>query len=32
VLHEIEAAGLIEIDNRHIRILDVQRLAAWPVS
>lgn len=32
VLHEIEAAGLIQIDNRHIRILDVERLSGWPVS
>ncbi len=32
VLHEIEAAGLIEIDNRDIRILDVERLSTWPVS
>lgn len=32
VLHEIEAAGLIEIDNRHIRILDVQQLSDWPVG
>lgn len=30
VLHELEAAGLIEVDNRHIRILDAERLAAWP--
>jgi CRP-like cAMP-binding protein len=27
VLHELEAAGLIEIDKRDIRILDVKRLA-----
>ncbi len=27
VLHELEAAGLIEIDKRDIRILDAQRLA-----
>lgn len=32
VLHEIEAAGLIEIDNRDIRILDVERLARYPVN
>jgi CRP-like cAMP-binding protein len=32
VLHELAAAGLIEVDNRHIRILDVQRLSDWPVS
>lgn len=29
VLHELEAEGLIEIDKREIRILDVQRLAAY---
>jgi CRP-like cAMP-binding protein len=28
VLHELEAAGLIEIDKRDIRILDARRLAA----
>ena len=28
VLHELEAAGLIEIDKRDIRILDAQRLAS----
>jgi CRP-like cAMP-binding protein len=32
VLHELEAAGLIEIDKRDIRILDVKRLAAYPVQ
>src|SRR5690606_3790939 len=32
VLHEIEAAGLIEIDNRDIRILDIERLARYPVN
>jgi len=30
VLHELEAAGLIEIDKRDIRILDLQRLAQYP--
>ena len=30
VLHELEAAGLIEVDKRDIRILDVHRLAAYP--
>ncbi len=30
VLHELEAAGLIEIDKRDIRILDLQRLADYP--
>ncbi|WP_088280814.1 Crp/Fnr family transcriptional regulator [Ideonella sp. A 288] len=29
VLHELEAAGLIEIDKRDIRILDVRRLAKY---
>ena len=29
VLHELEAEGLIEIDKREIRILDVQRLANY---
>jgi len=29
VLHELEADGLIEIDKRDIRILDVQRLAKY---
>jgi CRP-like cAMP-binding protein len=29
VLHELEAEGLIEIDKREIRILDVQRLAGY---
>ena len=29
VLHEVEAAGLIEIDKRDIRILDVKRLASY---
>jgi CRP-like cAMP-binding protein len=29
VLHELEAAGLIEIDKRDIRILDVKRLASY---
>jgi CRP-like cAMP-binding protein len=30
VLHELEAAGLIEVDKRDIRILDPQRLADYP--
>jgi CRP-like cAMP-binding protein len=30
VLHELEAAGLIEIDKRDIRILDVHRLGQYP--
>ncbi|MDP3706511.1 MAG: Crp/Fnr family transcriptional regulator [Polaromonas sp.] len=29
VLHELEAEGLIEIDKREVRILDVQRLASY---
>lgn len=29
VLHELEAEGLIEIDKREIRILDVQQLASY---
>lgn len=29
VLHELESEGLIEIDKREIRILDVQRLASY---
>jgi len=29
VLHELESAGLIEIDKRDIRILDARRLAAY---
>ncbi|NWG76112.1 MAG: Crp/Fnr family transcriptional regulator [Rubrivivax sp.] len=29
VLHELEAAGLIEVDKRDIRILDPQRLAGY---
>ena len=29
VLHELEAAGLIEVDKRDIRILDPQRLASY---
>ena len=32
VLHELEAAGLIEIDKRDIRILDSERLAAYQPS
>ncbi len=30
VLHELEAAGLIEIDKRDIRILDARRLGQYP--
>ena len=30
VLHDLEAAGLIEIDKRDIRILDVRRLGEYP--
>lgn len=30
VLHELESAGLIEIERRDIRILDPQRLAQYP--
>jgi CRP/FNR family transcriptional regulator, dissimilatory nitrate respiration regulator len=30
VLHELEAAGLIEIDKRDIRILDTAKLASYP--
>ncbi len=30
VLHELEAAGLIEVDKRDIRILDPQRLVRYP--
>jgi hypothetical protein len=29
VLHELESAGLLEIDKRDIRILDSRRLAAY---
>jgi CRP/FNR family transcriptional regulator, dissimilatory nitrate respiration regulator len=29
VLHELEGAGLIEVDKRDIRIVDVQRLTAY---
>jgi CRP-like cAMP-binding protein len=29
VLHELEAEGLIEIDKRDIRIIDVQRLSDY---
>ena len=32
VLHELEAAGLIEIDKRDIRILDAHRLAQYPAG
>ena len=33
VLHELESAGLIEIDKRDIRIVDSKRLAAYqPVA
>jgi CRP/FNR family transcriptional regulator, dissimilatory nitrate respiration regulator len=31
VLHELEAAGLIEIEKRDIRILDTRRLAEYPM-
>lgn len=31
VLHELEGAGLIAIDKRDIRILDVKRLARYEV-
>jgi hypothetical protein len=29
VLHELETEGLVEIDRREIRILDVKRLAKY---
>jgi len=29
VLHELESAGLIKVDKRDIRILDVKRLAGY---
>jgi CRP-like cAMP-binding protein len=32
VLHELEGAGLIEIDRREIRILDVQRLSKYQMQ
>ena len=32
VLHELESAGLIEIDKRDIRILDVHRLARYQMQ
>jgi CRP-like cAMP-binding protein len=32
VLHELETARLIEVDKRHIRILDAKRLAAFGAS
>ncbi len=32
VLHELEAAGLLVVDKRDIRILDAQRLALYPGS
>ena len=32
VLHELEGAGLIEIDRRDIRILDVQKLANYQLQ
>jgi len=32
VLHELEAAGLIEIDKRDIRILDVNRLSRYQMQ
>jgi len=31
VLHDLEAAGLIEIDKRELRIRDVQRLSRYPM-
>ena len=30
VLHELESAGLIEVDKRDIRILDPRRLMRYP--
>ena len=30
VLHELEAAGLVQIDKRDVRLLDPKRLAAYP--
>jgi len=32
VLHELEAARLIEVDKRDIRILDAKRLASHPLQ
>ena len=32
VLHELEAAGLIEVDKRDIRILDARRMATYPAA
>lgn len=32
VLHELEAAGLIEIDKRDVRIRDAQRLSRYPMQ
>ncbi len=32
VLHELEDAGLVQVDKREIRILDAQRLALYPAS
>lgn len=32
VLHELETAGLIEVDKRDIRILDVRRLSTYQVQ
>ncbi len=32
VLHELEAAGLITIDKREIRIPDTERLARYPMN
>ena len=32
VLHELESKGLIEIDKREIRLLDVQRLSRYPMK
>lgn len=32
VLHELEAKGLIEVDKREIRLLDMQRLSRYPLK
>jgi CRP-like cAMP-binding protein len=32
VLHELEAAGLVEVDKRDVRIRDAQRLARYPMQ
>jgi len=29
ILHELQARGLIEVDRRHIKILDAQGLASY---